>query len=343
MTRSARLALLVIGVAALVEGIAVGQPLHPGPWVAQTSGTIAGLRGIHAVDAQVAWASGTGGTILRTTDGGATWQRCTTPLGADQLDFRGVWAWNADEAIVMSSGPGSASRLYATHDGGATWRLLLVNGDPDGFYDALVFRSRDEGYVLGDPVGGRFVVLHSTDGGVSWIRALASGLETGGGANGAFAASNSSLLVAADGTLLFGTGGARVYTGNVDGAFAHVDLPIAKAGEGAGVFALGSHTEGGATRWIAVGGDYKQPNLVTGTAAWSEDGRHWRAATAPPHGYRSTVAWDAAGGRWIAAGTNGSDVSSDGGRTWTPLDAGAWNALGLPWVVGPGGRIAKLR
>jgi photosystem II stability/assembly factor-like uncharacterized protein len=342
VTRSARLALLVV-VFALMEGIAMAQPVGPGPWVAQTSGTTAGLRGIHAVDAQIAWASGTGGTILRTTDGGATWQRCATPLGADQLDFRAVWAWDAGEAIVMSSGPGSASRLYATHDGGATWRLLLINGDPDGFYDALVFRGRNEGYVLGDPVGGRFVVLHSVDAGVSWIRAGASGLETGGIANGAFAASNASLQVAADGTLLFGTGGARVYRGTLDGPFAHVDLPMAKAGDAAGVFALGAHTEGAATHWIAVGGDYKHPDVATGTAAWSEDGRHWTAATAPPHGYRSTVAWDAGGQRWIAAGTNGSDVSSDGGRTWSRLDAGAWNALGLPWVVGPGGRIAKLR
>ena len=48
------------------------------------------------------------------------------------------------------------------------------------------------------------------------------------------------------------------------------------------------------------------------------------------------------GKAWIAVGTNGSDVSYDDGKTWSPLDDGKWNALNLPWVVGPEGRIAKL-
>jgi hypothetical protein len=41
-------------------------------------------------------------------------------------------------------------------------------------------------------------------------------------------------------------------------------------------------------------------------------------------------------------GTNGSDVSRDDGKRWQPLDDGNWNALSLPFVVGPKGRIARL-
>jgi hypothetical protein len=54
------------------------------------------------------------------------------------------------------------------------------------------------------------------------------------------------------------------------------------------------------------------------------------------------VAWDAEHQAWIAAGTNGSDISYDDGKTWQWLDSGNWNALSLPWVVGPKGRIGKL-
>jgi hypothetical protein len=94
---------------------------------------------------------------------------------------------------------------------------------------------------------------------------------------------------------------------------------------------------------IAVGGDYTKPNESVGTAGWSADGgEHWAASTTPPHGYRSTVQWSESLKLWIAAGTNGSDISRDDGRTWQPLDNGNWNALSLPFIVGPQGRIARL-
>jgi hypothetical protein len=41
-------------------------------------------------------------------------------------------------------------------------------------------------------------------------------------------------------------------------------------------------------------------------------------------------------------GTNGTDVSSDDGRTWQAVDDGNWNAISLPFVVGPKGRIGRM-
>jgi len=94
---------------------------------------------------------------------------------------------------------------------------------------------------------------------------------------------------------------------------------------------------------VAVGGDYTKPNLSRGTAAWSRDGGWaWTASSKPPHGYRSTVQWSESLKAWITAGTNGSDISRDDGRTWEALDDGNWNALSLPFVVGPNGRIGRL-
>ena len=71
-----------------------------------------------------------------------------------------------------------------------------------------------------------------------------------------------------------------------------------------------------------------------------------------PHGYRSAVAYDAQQKLWITVGPNGTDISRDDGKNWTPLkpspqdppDADKnWNALSLPFVVGPHGRIGRLR
>jgi photosystem II stability/assembly factor-like uncharacterized protein len=323
----------------------------PAPvWQMQDSGTTASLRGIDSVDGKVAWASGTEGTVLKTIDGGAHWTQCSIP-DADKdgatLDFRGVQAWDSDTAIVMASGPGDKSRLYKTTDGCKTWSLLFSDPDKDGFFDAISVADKNNLMLLGDPVGGRFTIFDTIDGGKNWIRdaspTLANNSKEGG-----FAASNSSLLVnGADGPAAFATGspsGARLFikcdTCGVAKKWAVVPLAVFPHAEAAGVFALSQRDW---KHWAAVGGDYTKPNDTAGTAACSANGgSHWAASAKPPHGYRSTVQWSETEKIWITAGTNGSDLSRDDGRTWQPLDNGNWNALSLPFIVGPKGRIARL-
>jgi len=325
-------------------------PSMPAVWQMQNSGTTASLRGIVSVDGLMAWASGTGGTVLRTLDGGQHWQKCTVP-DADKdgatLDFRGVQAWDADTAIVMASGPGYKSRLYKTTDGCRTWKLLFTNPDKDGFWDALSVADQANLLLLGDPVAGMFTVIESVDGGLNWKKQKSSGLASRA-SEGAFAASNSSALVNwVDGFFAFGTGseeGARVFTEcetcSADLHWKQVVVPGFSRSKSAGIFSLGARD---GRQWIAVGGDYTKPNEASGTAAYTLDGGlHWAAAEKPPHGYRSTVQWWEAEKLWITAGTNGSDSSSDNGRTWQALDDGNWNALSLPFIVGPKGRIARI-
>src|SRR6185437_6030840 len=129
----------------------------PAQWDIQDSHTTASLRGIDNVGSGVAWASGTNGTVLRTEDGGYVWQTCAVPPGAEKLDFRGVQAFDANTAIVMSSGKGDLSRLYKTTDACHTWKLIFKNPDPDGFWDAIMYDGDfDTTFILGDPVDGRF-------------------------------------------------------------------------------------------------------------------------------------------------------------------------------------------
>ncbi len=338
---------------------AYAQELTSGPWVMQVSGTTAGLRGIHAVGGGVAWASGTDGTVLRTEDSGYMWQTCSMPPGAEKLDFRGIWAWDENTAMVMSSGPGDLSRIYKTTDGCAHWTLLMTNPDKDGFWDAMVFSDRNRGFILGDPVDGRFALFFTLDGGKTWSRVNAKSLDAGNSKIGAFAASNSAMIL--HGTLpMFGTSGPDgpwLYTPDLDCTmlnaardfagclaslrFERERLPMTGDSATSGVFALAASPGWDLT---AVGGDYTKPNASGSAAAitaWDGLPNAWVAAAHPPHGYRSAVAYDESDDAWIAAGPNGSDVSYDG-KTWIPLDNGNWNALSLPWVVGPKGRIAKL-
>jgi hypothetical protein len=104
---------------------------------------------------------------------------------------------------------------------------------------------------------------------------------------------------------------------------------------------------------VVVGGDYKKIDKSSGTAAFSFDGgQHWAASKTPPHGYRSSVTYDPTQKLWITVGPNGTDISTDDGKNWRPLTPSGydapdadknWNALSLPFVVGPHGRIGKLR
>src|ERR1700687_2581570 len=105
----------------LVVAPALGQS---GPRV-QFSNTTENLRGVSAVSRQVAWASGTHGTYLRTIDGGRRWTPAQVPDAA-ALDFRAVTAFSADEAFLMSAGPGEQSRIYHTSDAGKNWALQVT-------------------------------------------------------------------------------------------------------------------------------------------------------------------------------------------------------------------------
>ncbi len=175
-------------------------------WTLQTSNTTADLRGIHSIGGGVAWASGTNGTVLRTEDGGYVWQSCTVPPGAEKLDFRGIQAFDANTAIVMSSGKGDLSRLYKTTDGCHSWKLVFSNPDKDGFWDAIYFDRGKWGWLLGDPVGGMFALFATDDGGKTWIKQVNHGLKADSNMQGAFAASNSS-LIAVTTSVVFGSGG----------------------------------------------------------------------------------------------------------------------------------------
>src|SRR5216683_7503763 len=144
--------------------------------VEQRSGVTADLRAVMAVDEETAWASGTGGTWLRTIDAGRTWSSGPVP-GAEQLDFRSLAAFDGRRAIVLSAG--SPARMFRTADGGVSWREVYRNDAPGIFFDALRFADESRGYALADPIGGRFVLLETHRLGRNVDRAAGSAGEAG--------------------------------------------------------------------------------------------------------------------------------------------------------------------
>ena len=321
---------------ALTAVVALGQG-----WSAQESGTTAELRGVMAVNSTVVWASGSKGTFLRTVDGGATWNSAQVPVAAD-ADFRGLWAFDAQTAILLSIGKGEKSRVYKTADGGTHWDLLYTDPDPDGFFDAIAFWDASHGILLGDPVKGRFLVMTTEDGGVTWKRQKGPSAMS---KEGAFAASNSCLIVRGAREAWFATSGARVFRSTDGGETWSAAKTPMNRGDSAGIFSL-AFSNG--LHGVAVGGDYKNPGSIQGNAALtSNGGKNWTAPQTPPHGYRSAVAYFAEKRMWVAVGTSGSDVSIDDGKTWKQFDSGNYNAVnfsgGAGWAVGPKGAVARFK
>jgi hypothetical protein len=207
--------------------------------------------------------------------------------------------------------------------------------------------DRQYGLIYGDPVAGTtrnqsgelervLPLLVTRDGGVTWkpgkiLQPLAG--------ESAFAASNSAMATNG-GWIWLGTSKARVLRSRQGTEWLSVETPMASGKDSSGVFSLAFRDP---LHGVTVGGDYGKPKETSGTAAYTSDGgEHWSAASKLPHGYRSAVAWDAKKRAWITAGTNGTDISYDDGKTWQWLDSGNWNALSLPFIAGPHGQIGKL-
>jgi hypothetical protein len=90
------------------------------PAGAQASAPPAGasLRGLSVAPDGTVWASGTGGTVLRSRDGGRSWVARSIPDAA-ALDLRDVEAVSATTAYAMVAGADTA-RIYRTSDGAGT-------------------------------------------------------------------------------------------------------------------------------------------------------------------------------------------------------------------------------
>jgi photosystem II stability/assembly factor-like uncharacterized protein len=313
-------------------------------WTPQTSNTTSALRGVSVVSSQVVWASGAKGTWLLTTDGGTTWKAATVP-GAADLDFRALHAFDDKTAVLLSIGTGAKSRIYKTKDGGEKWDVMYTNPDPKGFFDALAFWDATHGILLGDPVDGHFVVMITDDAGETWKREKTPQAEPN---EGAFAASNSCLTALGSHDVWFGTGGpkgARVFHSSEGGKkWTVAATPILNDSASAGIFSL---TFLNPLFGIAVGGDYLKPeDGIHNIAITTDGGKKWTAPETGPAGFRSAIAYLPDHKMWIATGTNGSDVSTDKGKTWKQFDKGNYNAMSFRlsyagWAVGPKGAIAR--
>jgi photosystem II stability/assembly factor-like uncharacterized protein len=308
--------------------------------------TTASFRGLSVVDSKIIWASGTEGTVIRTVNGGKTWSVLTVSE-AEKLDFRGIKAFDANMAVIISSGPSEKgeAKAFRTTDGGKNWKLVFEEKRNGVFFDAIAFWDKRNGIVLSDPVDGKFALFITGDGGLTWKQLPPSAVPAALLNEGAFAASNSCLVVAGTNNVWFATGGAsvaRVFHSSDRGKTWQVaETPMHPSNASSGIFSLAFKDE---KNGVAAGGDYQKPDgsELPNVIQSHDGGKTWQAETPtnPPGVYFSSVA--ARSEKIIAAGIEG---------IWT--NAGEWkkesneniNAVvtgkEATWAVGPKGMVLK--
>lgn len=312
------------------------------------------FRGLDAVDRRTAWigggsATGGSGSVWRTTDGGATWQD-VSPADSEGLLFRDVEARSADVALVLAIGPGEASRVYRTDDGGETWTETFRNQDEAAFYNCMDFYPGGRrGLAVSDPVDGRFRIIGTEDGGRSWEVLPDEGMPDAEGEYN-FAASGDCLVIRGR-HAWFGSGGAasRVFHSTDHGLTWDATDSTIPSGEAAGVFGLAFKNP---RHGVAVGGDFAAPEAGEDASAYTRNGHTWRNGgdlgqlgedAAWLSGRRGTILSVGESGE-----TAGTDLSRDGGRTWTSFSELGYHTLECTadrscWAAGSGGRVARLR
>lgn len=299
----------------------LAAPVHA-QWRMQTSGTTASLRGLSVVDAQTVWASGSRGTILRTVNGGNTWQSAA-PANADSLDFRSIHGRSA----LVAHAAATAGRIYRTTDGGVTWSLRFQAADTSVFLDAIDFWDDRHGVALGDPMQGRFLLLVTRDGGETWTEAPMDSRPITVDGEAAFAASGSSLIVDGMRGVWIGSGGKAAHlfrSADRGTTWTTIDVPIRQGGATEGIFSVALAGKS----LMIVGGNYTQNDSARANAALYVPGRKaWTPIASVPRGFRSGVAAGRGGKMLIAVGPGGSDTSDDGGITWRPFDSTGFHAI----------------
>jgi len=315
-------------------------------WQTQLGEGRISFRGLCAVNEKVVWASGNWGSFARTTDGGKNWQLGTV-AGAEKIDFRDIAAFDENTAIVF--GIDSPAKFYKTTDGGKNWRLVYDNNTSGIFFSAAGFWDKNNGIALSDPVGGRFIIVTTSDSGESWqqLKNLPGAVK----GEGIFAASGSNIALPGKNKIIFVTGctAARVFhSSDTRASWSFVHSPLESGAGSNGIFSIAIKNE---KQGIIVGGDYKRENDANSNAAITADGgKTWKLITTnKPSGFRECVIFKDKSNIAITVGPNGSDISYDNGKTWINFSgrdgfhAVAFSPDGKScWAAGSRGKISKL-
>lgn len=312
-------------------------------WVKQVSGTDASFRSIHAISKKVVWAGGSKGTVLRTTNAGATWQVIKVS-GAEKLDFRDIYGVSEKVAYIMSAGLAEegAAKVFKTSDGGNTWKVVLEYKDKGAFFDSMDFWNEKEGILIGDPIDDKPFILRTLDAGNTWQRINKEKLPPVLEGEASFASSGTCVAIQPNGRAWLNTQSRIFFTSDKGETWQVYQTPF-KKGQTAGIFGLHFWNE---YQGISVGGDYKNDKEKIDNVAITHDaGKTWEfLPTAKPDGLKES-GWRLPNKSLLLVGTSGTSLLAEDELEWKAIDTESFHAISCfkdaCWAIGGKGNLAK--
>ena len=310
------------------------------------SGKRVSIRGLSVVSDEVIWASGSGGSVARSVDGGNTFTWMKVP-GYEKNDFRDIEAFDENTAIIM--GITQPAVLLKTKDGGKSWNKVFEDTTKEAFWDAMDFSDRNNGVLIGDPLKHNFFLGTTKDKGESW-QIVPGDLtkETFSTPNDgeAFFASSGTNIKMLGIHPIFVSGGksSRLFLKPKDPN----SLPIMQGKESTGANSIDLYEF---SKGVIVGGDFTRDTISNNNCVLFSINKDvtatFRIPKTPPHGYRSCVIY-LNKKKLLTCGTSGVDISKDGGNNWELISKEGFHVCQKSkqgkavFLAGGNGRIAKL-
>ena len=149
-------------------------------WTELNSGVTSTFFSVNAFDINHVWICGDSGIVLKTTNGGANWIHVSSAPIPNSLVLYNIYSADTNTALVTGSNINSTF-VYRTSNGGANWTQVFTQ--QNGFIDAIWMGNASAGFMYGDPVGGRWSLWGTINGGITWdstqFRLSQSGSESG--------------------------------------------------------------------------------------------------------------------------------------------------------------------